>query len=103
MATLVLDPKDLMPLVEQIAQAVIAKLDIPAIVKTTAIEAERQHKVNVKSMYTCQETARILGIKVTALKERRLAGSIKGKKVSGCRGFMYAREEIERVLGKSLG
>ena len=102
MAMIQIDLDELKPLVEQIAMATIAALDVPAIARIAAMEAAKANTIVKKPIYTCRETAEIIGISTKQLKSRRQSGAIKGKALKGHKGCVYTLEEIERYIGRKI-
>ena len=97
-----IDDEAFRPLIQQIVKAALEGLDLQSIARAAALEAAKRSRAFVKVMYSSGEVAKLLGITVVALQARRLNGRIRGVREVGGRSYLYSREEVERVLGRSL-
>lgn len=103
MAALVFETDELTKAAHDVAKAVIAELDLPAIVAGACKEAARMSRFPAKKRYSATEVCQITGWTLCALRNRRYKNKITGFKGPGDREYMYTREEVERVTGLNLG
>ena len=84
-------------------EKLIEEINVPAIAREAARTAVKELRPGRKQFYNARETAEILGITLSTLNERRARNAIKAIRPKGSREFLYAAEELERVIGQPLG
>lgn len=102
MASLEFKDDALKAFVKEIVGAAIQAVDFDSLVQRAAKEVLKDIHTPKKPVYSAREVARILGITVAALQQRRIRGQIKGEMDPNGKSYLFKKSEVERVIGHSL-